>query len=87
MRLSLLFAIVLVDLIGFARELGADCLATGHYVRRLEQGGRGQMWKGADPRRSGDLAGEICAFLKAGVDGLFSDNPGPAIRARDDCGR
>ena len=40
-----------VDLIGFARELGADCLATGHYVRRVEKDGRAQMWKGADPRR------------------------------------
>jgi tRNA-specific 2-thiouridylase len=26
-----------VDLIAFARELGADCLATGHYVRRVER--------------------------------------------------
>ena len=40
-----------VDLIGFARELGADCLATGHYVRRVRKDGRAQMWKGADPRR------------------------------------
>src|SRR5215210_8114010 len=24
-----------VDLVAFARELGADCLATGHYVRRI----------------------------------------------------
>ena len=40
-----------VDLIGFARELGADCLATGHYVRRAVRGGRAEMWKGADPRR------------------------------------
>jgi tRNA-uridine 2-sulfurtransferase len=40
-----------VDLIGFARELGADCLATGHYVRRVGKDGRAQMWKGADPRR------------------------------------
>ena len=40
-----------VDLIGFARELGADCLATGHYVRRVERDGRAEMWKGADPRR------------------------------------
>src|SRR5947207_12225622 len=29
-----------VDLIAFARELGADCLATGHYVRRLVDGRR-----------------------------------------------
>jgi tRNA-specific 2-thiouridylase len=40
-----------VDLIGFARELGADCLATGHYVRRVARNGRAEMWKGADPRR------------------------------------
>ena len=40
-----------VDLIGFARELGATCLATGHYVRRVVEDGRAQMWKGADPRR------------------------------------
>jgi len=40
-----------VDLIAFARELGADCLATGHYVRRMLNGGRVEMHKGADPRR------------------------------------
>ncbi len=40
-----------VDLIGFARELGADCLATGHYVQRLVSNGRVEMHKGADPRR------------------------------------
>src|SRR5437660_5616406 len=40
-----------VDLIGFARELGADCLATGHYVRRVVNQGRVELHKGADPRR------------------------------------
>jgi len=40
-----------VDLIAFARELGADCLATGHYVRRIVQDGRTELHKGADPRR------------------------------------
>jgi tRNA-specific 2-thiouridylase len=40
-----------VDLIAFARELGADCLATGHYVRRIVSGGRTELHKGADPRR------------------------------------
>jgi tRNA-specific 2-thiouridylase len=40
-----------VDLIAFARDLGADCLATGHYVRRVERGGRVEMWKGRDPTR------------------------------------
>src|SRR5213083_1047042 len=40
-----------VDLVAFARELGADCLATGHYVRRMENQGRVELHKGADPRR------------------------------------
>src|SRR4029078_5985101 len=40
-----------VDLIGFARELGADCLATGHYVQRVVNDGRVELHKGADPRR------------------------------------
>jgi tRNA-specific 2-thiouridylase len=44
-----------VDLIAFARELGADCLATGHYVQRLVNGAkdnrRVELHKGADPRR------------------------------------
>jgi tRNA-specific 2-thiouridylase len=39
------------DLIAFARELGADCLATGHYVRRVIDGGTAQLHKGADPAR------------------------------------
>jgi len=43
------------DLIAFARELGADCLATGHYVRRLARSANGQeraeLHRGADPRR------------------------------------
>ena len=39
------------DLIDFARELGADCLATGHYVRRVLRGGRAELHRGADPAR------------------------------------
>ncbi|WP_118856017.1 tRNA 2-thiouridine(34) synthase MnmA [Sphingomonas mesophila] len=39
------------DLIAFARELGADCLATGHYVRRVAREGRVELWKGRDPAR------------------------------------
>ena len=40
------------DLIAFARELGADCLATGHYVRRvIGDNHRAQLWKGRDPAR------------------------------------
>ena len=45
----------------------------------------GDFKVGADPRAAGDLAGEVCAFLKAGVDGLFSDDPGIAVTARDGC--
>ncbi|MBV8908656.1 MAG: tRNA 2-thiouridine(34) synthase MnmA [Sphingomonas sp.] len=40
-----------VDLVDFARELGADCLATGHYVRRVVNRDRVELHKGADPRR------------------------------------
>jgi tRNA-specific 2-thiouridylase len=40
-----------VDLVAFARELGADCLATGHYVRRVVNGSRVELHKGSDPRR------------------------------------
>jgi tRNA-specific 2-thiouridylase len=40
-----------VDLIAFARDLSADCLATGHYVRRVEREGRVELWKGRDPSR------------------------------------
>ena len=40
-----------VDLVAFARELGADCLATGHYVRRVVNVGGVELHKGADPRR------------------------------------
>ncbi len=39
------------DLAGVARDLGADALATGHYVRR-RSGPRGpEMWTGRDPGR------------------------------------
>ncbi|WP_114227094.1 MULTISPECIES: tRNA 2-thiouridine(34) synthase MnmA [Sphingomonas] len=39
------------DLVTFARELGADCLATGHYVRRVVEAGRVELHRGRDPRR------------------------------------
>ena len=39
------------DLIAFARELGADCLATGHYVRRVVNDGRTELHKGAEAKR------------------------------------
>jgi tRNA-specific 2-thiouridylase len=39
------------DLLKTARELGADCMATGHYVQRDEVDGRGQMLRAADLAR------------------------------------
>jgi tRNA-specific 2-thiouridylase len=39
------------DLLGMARELGADCLATGHYVRRLEGPVGPELHRAADPAR------------------------------------
>ena len=39
--------------------------------------------RGTDPVGRGDLAGEIGAFLAAGVDGVFSDRPADAVAARD----
>ena len=39
------------DLIAFAHELGADCIATGHYVRRVVNGDRVELHRGTDPKR------------------------------------
>jgi glycerophosphoryl diester phosphodiesterase len=39
--------------------------------------------RGSDPAAPGDLGGEIEDFLRAGVDGVFSDNPDVAVDARD----
>ena len=36
---------------------------------------------GGDPAAAGDLAGEIAAYVAAGVDGLFCDQPGAALLA------
>ena len=37
-----------------------------------------------DPAAFGDLAGEIKAFLEAGMDGFFTDHPDIGVRARDE---
>ena len=39
------------DLLAMARELGADCLATGHYVRRVEGPGGPELHRAVDPAR------------------------------------
>jgi len=39
------------DLLQMARDLGADCLATGHYVRRVEGPAGPELHRAADPAR------------------------------------
>ena len=39
------------DLLAMARELGADCLATGHYVRRVTGAAGAELWRARDPAR------------------------------------
>ena len=39
------------DLLGLARELGAEALATGHYVRRVMGPGGPELHRAADPQR------------------------------------
>ena len=39
------------DLLTMARELGADCLATGHYVRRIEGPAGPELHRAIDPAR------------------------------------
>ena len=39
------------DLLEMARQLGADCLATGHYVRRIEGPAGPELHRSADPAR------------------------------------
>jgi tRNA-specific 2-thiouridylase len=39
------------DLLDTARDLGADALATGHYVRRVERGNGSELHRAVDPSR------------------------------------
>ena len=39
------------DLMGLARDLDADCLATGHYIRRIDGENGAELHKAADPVR------------------------------------
>jgi tRNA-specific 2-thiouridylase len=70
------------DLFRLARELGADCLATGHYVRRVEGD------SGAELHRAADLARDQSYFLfattQAQLDYLrfpLGGMPKPQVRA------
>ncbi len=71
------------DLFAMARDLGADCLATGHYVRReIGADGRPQLHRAADPARDQSyfLYGTTDAqmdFLRFPLGGL----PKPQVRS------
>jgi tRNA-specific 2-thiouridylase len=69
------------DLLGFARELGADCLATGHYVRRVVGEAGAELHRAADPARDQSYflfatTGEQLDFLRFPL----GDLPKPAVR-------
>jgi tRNA-specific 2-thiouridylase len=74
------------DLLSLARELGADCLATGHYVRRVAGANGAELHRAADPAR--DQSYFLFATTRDQLDFLrfpLGDMPKPAVReiARD----
>jgi len=69
------------DLLAMARELGADCLATGHYVRRVEGASGPELHRALDPARDQSYflfatTEEQLAFLRFPLGGL----PKPEVR-------
>ena len=69
------------DLLAMARDLGADCLATGHYVRRVEGATGAELHRALDPARDqsyflyGTTAAQL-SFLRFPLGGL----PKSAVR-------
>jgi tRNA-specific 2-thiouridylase len=69
------------DLLTLARELGADCLATGHYVRRVAGPAGAELHRAADPAR--DQSYFLFATTREQLDFLrfpLGDMPKPAVR-------
>jgi tRNA-specific 2-thiouridylase len=56
------------DLLGLARDLGADCMATGHYVQRVVGPDGPELHRGADPSR--DQSYFLFATTRAQLDFL-----------------
>jgi tRNA-specific 2-thiouridylase len=74
------------DLLGLARDLGADCLATGHYVRRIAGPAGPELHRPADAAR--DQSYFLFATTREQLDYLrfpLGDLPKPLVRtlARD----
>jgi tRNA-uridine 2-sulfurtransferase len=70
------------DLFRLARDLGADCLATGHYVRRIMGAGGAELHRAIDPAR--DQSYFLFATTTAQLDYLRFPLGGmekPAVRA------
>ena len=70
------------DLFRLARELGADCLATGHYVRRVEGPSGAELHRAADPAR--DQSYFLFATTQDQLDYLrfpLGGMPKPQVRA------
>jgi tRNA-specific 2-thiouridylase len=69
------------DLLSLARDLGADCLATGHYVRRTRGPNGAELHRAADPAR--DQSYFLFATTREQLDYLrfpLGDLPKPAVR-------
>lgn len=69
------------DLLSLARDLGADCLATGHYVRRVMGSNGAELHRAADPAR--DQSYFLFATTQEQLDYLrfpLGDMPKPAVR-------
>lgn len=69
------------DLFGMARDLGADALATGHYVRRVMGRDGAELHRAADPAR--DQSYFLFATTQAQLDYLrfpLGDLPKPRVR-------
>jgi tRNA-uridine 2-sulfurtransferase len=69
------------DLLTLARDLGADCLATGHYVRRIEGPNGAELHRAADPAR--DQSYFLFATTREQLDYLrfpLGDLPKPLVR-------
>lgn len=70
------------DLLAMARELGADCLATGHYVRRVIGAAGPELHRALDPAR--DQSYFLYATTAAQLDFLrfpLGGLPKPVVRA------
>ncbi|MEP3466312.1 MAG: tRNA 2-thiouridine(34) synthase MnmA, partial [Parasphingorhabdus sp.] len=69
------------DLLQLSRELGADCLATGHYVRRVEGPNGAELHRALDPAR--DQSYFLFATTQDQLDYLrfpLGDLPKPQVR-------